>query len=68
MSIKKIASDKDFSLELPAMKTEEDRLLSTADVAVQPGVTRRRVLELITDERLPSMKVGRSYVVRASDL
>lgn len=68
MSGKKFASDKDFLLELPAMKTEEDKLLSTADVAAQLGVTRQRVLELITDERLPAMKVGRSYVVRASDL
>lgn len=50
------------------MRTEEDKLLSTADVAAQLGVTRQRVLELITDERLPAMKVGRSYVVRASDL
>jgi excisionase family DNA binding protein len=50
------------------MKTEEDKLLSTADVATQLGVTRQRVLELITGERLPALKVGRSYVVRASDL
>lgn len=50
------------------MKAEEDKLLSTADVAAQLGVTRQRVLELITDERLPAIKVGRSYVVRAADV
>jgi excisionase family DNA binding protein len=68
LSRKKVASDKDFLLESRAMKTEEDKLLSTADVAAQLGVTRQRVLELITEERLLAMKVGRSYVVRASDL
>lgn len=68
MSRRKVAYDKDFLLELLVMKAEEDKLLSTADVAAQLGVTRQRVLELITNERLPAMKVGRSYVIRASDL
>jgi excisionase family DNA binding protein len=68
LSRKRIASDKDFLLELRAMKFEEDKLLSTADVAAQLGVTRQRVLELITGERLPAIKVGRSYVVRAADV
>jgi hypothetical protein len=50
------------------MKADEDKLLSTADVAGAPGVTRRRVLELPGGARLPAMKVGRAYVVRASDV
>ena len=47
---------------------KEDKLLSTAEVASQLGVTRQRVLELITDDRLPAVKVGRAYVVRLSDV
>jgi excisionase family DNA binding protein len=43
-------------------------LLCTADVAAQLGVTRQRVLELITRSRLPASKVGRAYVVRALDV
>jgi excisionase family DNA binding protein len=52
---------------LPGMKAEDD-LLSTAEVAEQLGVTRQRVLELITESRLPARKVGRSYIVRAADV
>jgi excisionase family DNA binding protein len=50
------------------MDKEADKLLSTAEVAARLGVTRQRVLELITGERLPAMKVGRAYVVRGGDL
>ncbi len=50
------------------MDKEADKLLSTAEVAAHLGVTRQRVLELITGERLPAMKVGRAYVVRSGDL
>ena len=46
----------------------EGELLSTAEVARQLGVTRQRVLELITEGRLVAVKVGRAYVVRAGDL
>lgn len=46
----------------------EDRLLSTTEVAAQLGITRQRVLELINERRLVAIKVGRSYVVRFSDL
>ena len=53
-------------LECPAMT--EDRLLSTTEVAAQLGITRQRVLELINERRLVAIKVGRSYVVRFSDL
>jgi excisionase family DNA binding protein len=47
---------------------KSDELLSTAQAAEHLGVTRQRVLELITGERLPAIKVGRAYVVRSSDL
>lgn len=50
------------------MEKRTDRLLCTADVAAQLGVTRQRVLELITGSRLPASKVGRAYVVRALDV
>lgn len=50
------------------MRDEADKLLSTAEVATHLGVTRQRVLELITDQRLAAIKVGRSYVVRAGDV
>lgn len=50
------------------MSAGENKLLSTAEVAEQLGVTRQRVLELITDDRLPALKVGRAYVIRAGDV
>jgi excisionase family DNA binding protein len=50
------------------MKAGEEKVLSTAETAEQLGVTRQRVLELITDERLHAIKVGRAYVIRASDV
>ena len=50
------------------MEKNADKLLSTAEVAAQLGVTRQRVLELITEGRLPAIKVGRAYVVRAGDV
>lgn len=67
MSIKKIASDKVFLYHAP-MSARENKLLSTAEAAEQLGVTRQRVLELITDKRLPALKVGRAYVIRAGDV
>lgn len=60
--------DKVFHDKLCAVQKDSNDLLSTAEVAAQLGVTRQRVLELITKERLPARKVGRSYVVRSSDL
>ena len=50
------------------MEKNADKLLSTAEVAAQLGVTRQRVLELITEGRLSAIKVGRAYVVRAGDV
>ena len=45
----------------------EEKLLSTAEVAKLFGVTRQRVLELINNNQLVAIRVGRNYVVRASD-
>jgi excisionase family DNA binding protein len=53
---------------MSSMDKQTDKLLSTAEVAAHLGVTRQRVLELIGEERLPALKVGRAYVVRADDL
>jgi excisionase family DNA binding protein len=50
------------------MKEESDALLSTAEVGARLGVTRQRVLELITEGRLSAMKVGRAYIIRAGDV
>jgi excisionase family DNA binding protein len=50
------------------MKNEADELLSTTQAGARLGVTRQRVLELITEDRLAAIKVGRAYVVRAGDV
>lgn len=50
------------------MQKDSNDLLSTAEVAAQLGVTRQRVLELITKDRLRARKVGRAYVVRSKDV
>jgi excisionase family DNA binding protein len=47
---------------------ETDDLLFTAEITVQLGMARQRVLELIKEERLQATKVGRSYVVRSKDV
>lgn len=43
-------------------------LLTTNEAADRLGVTRRRVLALITDERLPAQKFGRDYMIDERDL
>ena len=50
------------------MSGDPNRLLSTAEAATHLKVTRQRMLELITEGRLPATKVGRAYVIRAGDL
>ncbi len=45
-----------------------EKLLSTNDVAERLGVTIARVQALIWDERLPAMKIGRTYIIKESDL
>lgn len=47
---------------------EETKLLSVAEAAEKLGVTRGRVNQFISDERLPAQKVGRSYVIKETDL
>ncbi len=50
------------------MKTKEDKLLSVIEAAEKLSVSRWRVNQFINDGRLPAQKVGRSYVIRESDL
>lgn len=47
---------------------EQDRLLTTPEVAERLGVTTRRVLALIQAGRLPSQQFGRDHVIKESDL
>ena len=43
-------------------------LLTTVDAAAIIGVSRRRVLALITEGRLPAEKVGFQYLIKRKDL
>ena len=44
------------------------RLLTTMDAARALGISRGRVLQLIAAGRLPAQRLGRDWVIRASDL
>jgi len=46
----------------------ETKLISVIEAAEQLGVSRVRVNQLISKGRLPALKIGRSFVVRESDL
>ncbi|HEX8564119.1 MAG TPA: helix-turn-helix domain-containing protein [Pyrinomonadaceae bacterium] len=46
----------------------EESYLSVTQAARKLKVSRTRVLELINDKRLPAVKIGNSYAIRASDL
>lgn len=46
----------------------EERFYSVTEAANYLGVTRTRVLELITLERLSAQKVGNAYIIRAEDV
>lgn len=48
--------------------SSEIKLLSVAEAAERLGVTRGRVNQFISEERLPAQKVGRSYVIKENDL
>ena len=50
------------------MNNSNDRLLSVAEAAELLGVSRWRVNQFITEQRLPAQKIGRSYVVKELDL
>jgi excisionase family DNA binding protein len=47
---------------------KHDKLLSVAEVGAQLGVVRQRVLQLIWGGLLEAERVGRSYVIRESDV
>jgi excisionase family DNA binding protein len=49
-------------------KAESD-LITTEEAGNELGISSRRVLQLIKNERLPyAMKVGRNYLIRREDL
>ncbi len=50
------------------MNEEETKLLSVIEAAEQLGVSRIRVNQLINAGRLPAQKIGRSFIIRESDL
>lgn len=43
-------------------------LLTTKQVAEELGITAKRVLQLIWEERLPAQKAGRDYFINSADL
>lgn len=44
------------------------RLLTTSEAAAELGLSRRQVQTLIGQQRLPAQRVGRDWLIRASDL
>jgi len=50
------------------MTTMADELLSTVEAAARLGITPRRVVALVTAGKLRATRVGRSWVIKASDL
>lgn len=50
------------------MSNQETKLLSVSEAANYLGVSRWRVNQLINEKRLPAQKIGRSYVIKESDL
>ncbi len=50
------------------MNEGETKLLSVIEAAKQLGISRIRVNQLINSGRLPAQKIGRSYIIRESDL
>jgi len=47
---------------------KETKLLSVIEAAEKLGVSRIRVNQFIDEGRLPAQKIGRSYVIKESDL
>ena len=43
-------------------------LLSTQEAATRLGISRRRVLALVSTGRLPAQKVGRDWIIQEADL
>jgi len=50
------------------MSEDSQEILSVQEVADKLNLSRIRVNQLIDEKKLPAQKVGRSYVIRASDL
>jgi excisionase family DNA binding protein len=50
------------------MSEDSEEILSVQEVADKLDLTRVRVNQLIDEGKLPARKVGRSYVIRLSDL
>ena len=48
--------------------SEENNLLSVAEAAEKLGVTRARVNQFISENRLPAQRIGRSFVIKENDL
>jgi excisionase family DNA binding protein len=48
--------------------SKEAKLLSVIETAERLGVSRWRVNQFINVGRLPAQKIGRSYVIKESDL
>jgi excisionase family DNA binding protein len=48
--------------------SEETKLLSVAEAAEKLGVTRARVNQFISENRLPAQRIGRSFVIKEKDL
>ncbi len=48
--------------------SKETKLLSVIEASEKLGVSRWRVNQFIDEGRLPAQKVGRSYVIKESDL
>jgi excisionase family DNA binding protein len=48
--------------------SKETKLLSVIEAAEKLGVSRWRVNQFINEGRLPAQKIGRSYVIKESDL
>ena len=57
-----------FKVYFLTVKTSNDRLLSVAEAAELLGVSRWRVNQFIKENRLPAEKIGRSYVLKESNL
>lgn len=47
---------------------KEIKLLSVAEAAQRLGVTRARVNQFISENRLPAQRIGRSFAIREEDL
>jgi len=50
------------------MKKADETLIDTNEAAERLGVSRRHAWWLVRDGKLPAQKVGRTYVIKASDL